>query len=354
MRDGRMSVGIGGPLLHAPVQVESMFTRFADGQEWRIGVLSNPDVTFVLGLNLDQYNSELRWLRVMFLMLMPTALLLIAAGGWWISQRALRPIRALTRTAESITAKGLDKRIPAEEEDAEFARLISVFNGMLDRLERSFTQAVRFSADSAHELQTPLAILQGEIEQALQEGRPGSHEQQVLSRLLEEVQRLKTITRKLLLLSRADSGELRVCEDVEIMAPELHLEKAVEPNLWVAADPDLLRQVIQNLTSNAIKYNVAGGTVRIRLRHERGIQRLDVGNTGPGIPDSERERVFERFYRADKARNRRIDGAGLGLNLARELARAHHGDLVLHEAREGWVSFSLTLPAAPAPVVRQT
>ncbi|MDX9971893.1 MAG: ATP-binding protein [FCB group bacterium] len=359
---GRQGRGDGPPSL--PVEVRSIFTRFARGQEWRVGVLSNPDVTLVLGLNLDQYNSELRRLRTMLIILMPTALLLIAGGGWWISQRALRPVRALTQAAEAITAKGLDRRIPSGDESAEFDRLISVFNGMLDRLERSFTQAVRFSADSAHELKTPLTILQGKLEQALQESTPGSPEQQVLNGLLEEVQRLKTITRKLLLLSMADSGQLRlhtepfnlseaveaICEDVEIMAGDLKVEKQVEPGLWTAADPDLLRQIIQNLTSNAMKYNVPGGTVRIRLTHERGILRLDIGNTGPGIPPEERERVFERFYRADKARNRRIDGAGLGLNLARELARAHHGDLVLHEAREGWVSFTLTLPVAPASV----
>jgi two-component system heavy metal sensor histidine kinase CusS len=348
----------GGPPL--PVRTQALFTQRAGGREWRIGVLSNPDVTFVLGLNMARVNREMRGLRDAFLLALPAALLLIAAGGWWVAQRALRPILALTYAAEGITAKGLDQRIPEEGGDGELARLVHVFNGMLDRLERSFRQATRFSADAAHELKTPLAVLQGELEQALQEAPAASPQQQTLSRLLEEVQRLKTIVRKLLLLSLADSGQLRphlervnlseaveeAREDMAILAPDLKVETNLEPNVWVLADGDLLRQVIQNLGSNAIKYNRPGGTVALRLRAENGRVRLTVANTGKGIPAEDRARVFERFYRADRARNRRIDGVGLGLNLARELARAHGGDLRLEDTPEGWTAFTLTLPAA--------
>lgn len=136
--------------------------------------MSNPDVTLVLGWNMSRFKDEMRSLRNAFLVALPAALVLIAAGGWWVSERALRPVRTLTVTAEGITAQGLDKRMPLKDEDAEFNRLISVFNGMMNRLEKSFRQAVRFSADAAHELKTPLTILQGELEQALQVAAPGS------------------------------------------------------------------------------------------------------------------------------------------------------------------------------------
>ncbi|MBI4559017.1 MAG: HAMP domain-containing protein [Candidatus Hydrogenedentes bacterium] len=341
----------------------SFFTAAVGGQQWRIGVMGNPETTVVLGLNLAPYAAEMERLRRLLLVAVPAALVLIALGGWFLAERALRPVQALTRTAEGITAPGLDRRIPTRLEDAEFDRLIRVFNRMLDRLERSFHQAVRFSADAAHELKTPLTILQGELAQAVQGAVPGSEQQQTLSRLLEEVQRLIAITRKLLLLSLADSGQLKpqmepinisemleaAGEDVQIVAPQLRVEPKIEPSLWVRADPDLLRQVVQNLTNNCVKYNVPGGRVAIELRKARDYVLLIVGNAGPGIPASERERVFERFYRADKAHNRRVDGVGLGLSLAREIVRAHHGELALGESGDGWTEFVVVLPAIVAP-----
>jgi heavy metal sensor kinase len=307
---------------------------------------------------MSRFRDEMRALRTGFLVALPAALLLIAVGGWWVSQRALRPVRRITAAAEGITARGLDQRIPHSNEDVEFNRLISVFNGMMDRLEKSFQQAVRFSADAAHELKTPLTILQGELEQALQAAPPGSPQQQAYGALLEEVQRLKVIIRKLLLLSLADSGQLKpnfetldlsavmqaAIEDAAILAPGLRIEHTIEPGITVAADGDLLRQVVQNLVSNAIKYNRPEGTVSFVLRRAGANVLLTVSNTGAGIPPEDRGKVFERFYRGDKARNRNVDGLGLGLSLSREIARAHHGDLVLENTPGGTTVFTLILP----------
>ena len=371
----------GPPPPHAPLKTRSFFTAGGGGHEWRIGVMSSPDVTFVLGRNMSRFRDEMRSLRNAFLVALPIALLLIAAGEWWVSQRALRPVRTLTATAEGMTAKGLDQRIPVKDDDAEFNRLISVFNGMMDRLEKSFRQAVRFSADAAHELKTPLTILQGELEQVLQAAAPGSLQQQTYNTLLEEVQRLKTVIRKLLLLSLADSGQLKpnlesldltaameaAIEDAEILAPNLTIEQELESEVGVSADGDLIRQVIQNLVSNAIKYNRPGGTIRFLLRRAARISQfvkarqtvvsntgggnvlLTVSNTGIGIPAEDRDKVFERFYRADKARNRKVDGAGLGLSLSREIARAHQGDLVLEDTQDGTTAFTMILPGTQSP-----
>lgn len=350
----------GGPP-PIPVRHLGYVISEARGKTWRIGGFASPDATLVLGANLDQYNRDILQLRKAYLVVMPLALCLIALGGWWVAQRALRPVRRLTLLMEGVTAKGLDLRIPASGEAAEFDRLVAVFNDMLDRLEISFRQAVRFSADAAHELKTPLTVLQGELEQNLQSCEPGSERQQAFSALLEEVQRLKSIVRKLLLLSLADSGQLNlhlepvnlsemaetVCDDVDILAPHLRVERAITPDVWVAADPDLLEQVIQNLTSNAMKYNEQEGTIRVELTRSENAGVFTIGNSGPGIPEDDLGRVFERFYRADKARNRRIEGAGLGLSLAREIARAHRGDLKLLASKPGWTSFRLSLPLQP-------
>ena len=353
--------GPGGPPPHQlPVKTVRMFTCTAGANDWRVGVMQNPEVTLVLGRNLNRFNAEMRFLGRVFLIALPTALILIALAGWWVAQRALRPIRALTNTTEGITARGLDQRIPLHDDDAEFNRLIQVFNGMMDRLETSFQQAVRFSADAAHELKTPLTILQGELEQALQTAAPGSAQQQTYSTLFDEVQRLKTIIQKLLLLSLADSGQLRLhlfpndltaivedaVTDAEILGPNLAIEQDLAQKIHVNADEDLLRQVIQNLVSNAVKYNIPQGSIRFRLRREGPLARLTVANTGESISADDRGKVFERFYRGDKTRNRKVDGLGLGLSLAREIARAHHGDLILENSPPGWTVFSLILPVS--------
>jgi signal transduction histidine kinase len=270
-------------------------------------------------------------------------------------------VRALAGAAEGITARGLDQRMPAQHDDPEFHRLATVLNAMLDRLERSFQQAVRFSADASHELKTPLTVLQGELEQALQEMPPGSATQETLSRLLGEVQRLKAITRKLLLLSLADAGKLTLhvepvdlsqavealCEDCQILAPHLRIKKRIQPAQWVKADADLLNQVLQNLATNAIKYNQENGWVQFHLVGGGTAIQLAIANSGPGIRPEDRDKVFDRFYRGDKSRDRQVDGVGLGLSLAREIVRAHKGDLLLAPAAvDNATTFLMTLPLA--------
>lgn len=339
------------------------FTWHDGLSRWRIEVLGNEYYTVAIGVSLASHDSYLLTNALALLTALPLAALLAAAGGWLLSQRALRPVRRLTETAESITARGLDQRLAAAGEDVEFERLIKVFNAMLERLEQSFHQATRFSADAAHELKTPLTILQGELEQALQEAQTGSRQQRVYSELLEEVQRLKTIIRKLLLLSLADAGQLQLTtrpldlsaaavelrEDTEVLAPKLTVESDIAPDIWVEADQELLGQVLQNLASNAIKYNRPGGSIKYQLQRKDNTARLTVTNTGPGVPPEDLHKVFQRFYRADKARDRAVDGVGLGLSLAREIARAHGGELALVSSRNDLTTFMLSLPAVPAP-----
>ena len=342
-------------------KIPKFLTIRTEAGQWRLGMLGTADTTLIIGLNSAQARAELNHLRNAFLVALPLALALVGVGGWLVAGRALRPLGMIASTAERVTARGLDQRIPLTNEDPEIARVIQVLNRMMDRLENSFQQAIRFSADASHELKTPLAIMQGELENALQEACPGSREQQVFSGLLEETQRLKTITRGLLLLARADSGQLKpaaetidltsmvegIVEDTRVLAEEnrLDIEVNLAPRIQVRADTVLLRTALLNLFINAVKYNEPGGKIQVSLEWRESHAVLTVGNTGPGIPEADQARIFSRFHRVDVARQRQVDGVGLGLSLAREIARAHGGELELQESRPGWTSFVLRMNA---------
>ena len=344
------------PRLKIPV----FSTQHAGGIDWRIGMMGSPELTIVLGLNLHRLDAEMRRVQTALVLVLPVALILVALGAWWISQRALRPIQAVTATIKRVKERGLDQRIINEDADKEFSELIAVFNDLMQWLEKSFHQAIRFSADASHELKTPLTILQAQLEQAVNEAEPGSGEQRRYVAIGKELQRLKSITQKLLLLSRIDAGELRinlkpmnlsqlmegVVEDTETLAPHLAVDSALQPNLWVMADAELLKQVVQNLASNSIKYNRQGGFVTLALEGSGDTVRLIITNSGPGIPPEDRDKVFTRFYRSDKSRGRRVGGAGLGLSLAREIVRAHHGELTFESSDGTRTVFVMTLPKA--------
>lgn len=333
--------------------------------QWRFGGVDHPASKVLVGINLTLSQRQLRRNIALFGAAVPVALLLIALAAWYLSGRAMRSIEHLGGAIGHVNTSALDRRISAADEDREFAGLVATFNDMLDRLERSFTQATRFSGDAAHELKTPLAILQGGLERCLHQSIPGSPLQRSLSEMMDEVRRLDGIVRKLLLLSRADAGRMRVpeqvfdlaevlqdvVEDLALLAADRPTQVMLPPSLPVAGDADLLRQIVQNLVINAVKYGDRGEDGWIRLSAIRVDQRwlIDVANASSGgIAPEHRERLFERFYRVDSAHNRRIDGVGLGLSLAREIARAHGGELALFDAGPPLVCFRLSLPAAEA------
>ncbi len=341
-------------ILRGPV-----FSSWEAGPEaWRIVAIGNQEINLYIGMNLDTFRAEINRFRNAFLLGLPFALVLLAIGGWLIAHRALRPVHVIAATTANVTTRGLHLRIPRTDADREFAGLIDVINGMLDRLEKSFRQATRFSGDAAHELKTPLTILQGHLEQALQEAPVGSEIQQRYSALLEEVRRLASITRKLLLLSQADSGQMKlnlasfdlssaieaISEDAAILAPGLKLEKNIVPGILVMADADLMNQVLQNLLTNAVKYNFKDGWIKFVLAVKNDTAVFVISNSGEEIPRGEKEKIFDRFYRVSKSRNREIDGAGLGLSLAREIVLAHKGELMLESSANGATTFAMKLP----------
>ena len=344
----------------APLPMEVSKPEFTTLGNWRVLAIRNPEVTLFLGMSLEPLNAELARFRNALLLAGPVALLLMIVAGWLLALMALRPVRTIAKTVGKITARNLDRRISVVRADHEFRQLVTLINQMLDRLETSFKQAVRFSADAAHELKTPLTILQGELENALQAATDGSADQSTYKELLDEVQRLKSIIRKLLLLAQADSGQMvltketvdltrmieDVRDDIQVLAPGLEVRAELQPEVKITADPDLLTQVIQNLASNAVKFCRGKSPVILSLKTEGDRAVFRISNRGETIPPEERGQVFERFYRANKSRNRSIDGAGLGLSLAREIARAHGGTLELEDGADDRTVFCLTLPTA--------
>ncbi|HVS53173.1 MAG TPA: ATP-binding protein [Opitutaceae bacterium] len=340
------------------------FTSAIDGIRVRSGVFQSGSVTLVLATSLEPAEESVEDLAQAYLIALPLVVLFVAAGSAWIARRALRPIVRLTQTAESITASRLGERVPAPRTNDEIGAHVRVLNGMLDRLQRSFEQANRFTADAAHELRTPLTIMRGQIEDALRSGQVGAEPERLLSALLEETAGLQKIADNLLLLARFDTGkgELQCApldltalledarEDAELLAARTALKVTAElaPAARVDGDRLMLRRLVLNLIDNAVKFNRPGGEVRLRLvRGERDVN-LTIGNTGAGIPAERRASLFARFYRADPSRERDSGGSGLGLSLCREIATAHGGTIELARAEADWTEFSVRLPRGGA------
>jgi two-component system, OmpR family, heavy metal sensor histidine kinase CusS len=290
----------------------------------------------------------------------PLALVLAALGAWLLSSLTMRPVNRLRAAMQGVDRNVLDERLSAQGEDREFAELIDAYNTMLERLEASFHQASRFSADAAHELRTPLTILQGRIEQAVNTSDRRAMQSDLVG-MLDEVGRMSAITRKLLLLSRADAGRLALhlesinltelldalITDAQQVVEDQLLQSAIDRNLEIEGDEVLLRQLFNNLISNAVRYCPAGGWIKVSAQTLPGGIEVCFANSSRHISAQDRRRFFDRFYRGDAEHKRQIEGSGLGLSLAREIARAHGGDLTLLASPPDEVVIGLWLLRAP-------
>lgn len=336
----------------------TLITLDVDSSQWRMGLGVTPSGDkMAIGVDMDLINTELADFHHAILFSVPLILSLLGLSAWFISGYVLTPIRKLSTTMSHLTVKELGQRIDLENKDKEFSQLIDIFNSMLERLERSFHQTSRFSADAAHELKTPLTILQGQIERALFHSDIGSVIQKDLALMLDEVQRLDAIVRNLLLFSLADAGHLRLnkqdvdlslmlanlLEDAQILAPSLNIDGLIDENLVLKADSDLLIQVFHNLLTNAIKYNIPNGWICINAKKINHNIEVIVSNSSTGIAEVDIELIFERFYRCELSRNRKVDGMGLGLSLSRDIIHAHHGKIEV-STEQSDVSFLIHLP----------
>jgi signal transduction histidine kinase len=288
----------------------------------------------------------------------PTVLIVITIGGRWVAKQALAPVEAISQAASRITVHNLDQRLPIPPAADEIADLIAVLNTTLDRLQRSFEQSVRFSAEASHQLKTPIAVLRAGIEEILTDPDTPAKQQARANALLHQIHQLTSITENLLLLARADAERLDlhreqfdlsellegVCEDASAMAETvgLEVEAKLPPELPLVADRRAVSLIVQNLLENAIKYNQPDGCICIDAQGVDGKVEVTVKNNGEPIAPERAPHIFERFYRARF--DGRISGQGLGLSVACELAKAHGGQLKLVRSDREWTEFRLSLP----------
>jgi heavy metal sensor kinase len=308
-------------------------------------------------------DHELGELLTVMLLAGPLALALALGGGYLLAYRALAPVDRMAADADQITATRLDRRLVIPNPDDELGRLGATLNGMIGRLERSFEEIRRFTADAAHELRTPLTVMRNVAEVALRSPRQPEQYCRVIGDMLEEVERLTRLADQLLLLCREDAGLMPlsatmmrlddlVRDAVEHMgvvaeAKGLTLECSRVAACPLRGDADRLRRLFFNLLDNAIKFTPAGGMVSVTLERLDCEARLVVEDAGIGIPPEHLPHVFERFYRVDPARDGEVGGTGLGLAIARSIAEAHGGSIELESAVGVGTRAILTLPAGP-------
>jgi heavy metal sensor kinase len=269
----------------------------------------------------------------------------------------------MVHTADQITATRLDQRIEVANTSDELGRLARTLNGMIARLERSFEEIRRFTADAAHELRTPIAVLRTEAEVALKLPREPQHYRAVLEDQLEELERLSRLAERLLFLCRGDAGlvpiarqpvDLRkvvenVAEHMRVVADERGVALLAErlSECTVSADEDQIRRLLFNLVDNAIKFTPAKGSVRIDITRGDTEARIVVADTGIGIAPEHLPHVFQRFYRVDPARESDAGGTGLGLAISRAIAEAHGGSISIESTVGKGTRVTLTLPLKP-------
>jgi two-component system, OmpR family, sensor kinase len=316
--------------------------------------------------SLHPQNEMLEKLRLAFAWLIPLGLALAATGGYFLARKTLAPVAAMGTQAGRISAANLHERLSVQNPADELGQLATSFNSLLDRLDQSFDRQRRFVADASHELRTPVAILSGEAEVALsQDSRTAQEYRESLSNLHSEAKRLTRIVEDLFTLTRADSGQFPLSpQDFyldELVGSCVHSARTLalaknitithnnSGELAIRADESLLRRLFLNLIDNAVKYTPPGGRVTVESHAVPGGFQVNVTDTGPGIPEELRSRIFERFFRVDPARSRGEQnggGAGLGLSIALWIAEAHHGRLELSRSDASGSTFSVFLPSA--------
>ncbi len=317
------------------------------------------------GVPYQQIEVVLHGLLVTFGIYMPFIISLAVMSGYWLMRRSLQPVDEITKRAEGITSTNLSERLPVIRTGDELERLSVSLNRMIERLDEAFQHINRFSADASHELRTPLTILQLELEGIAQSHRRNPSLTDQIGSALEETHRMSHIVENLLAISRLDAGEVKMdktrldlgdlaastAEQMRLLAEEklIVFRSNVAANIHVEGDRSRLQQVIVNLVANAIKYTQEGGEVEVNVRGGRGIAILEVTDNGAGISAHALPHVFERFYRADKARSRNSGGAGLGLAIVKAICTAHGAEIKV-SSKEGYGSrFTVELPLLHVP-----
>lgn len=299
-----------------------------------------------------------------FVIALPLAAAIAAFGGYWLARRALLPVARMSAEARQITSESLGARLPVANRHDEIGQLATVFNETLARLDASFNELKRFSADASHELRTPLTALRAVGESALQGDSDSRQLKEAISSMLEEAHRLTDLTDALLMLARLEAGagvkldavDLQtliwsVRDTLAVVADSKQQELTVHPiaeGLAVCGNAPLLRHAFLNIVHNAIRHSPEESRIDVRSETLHGRAVVDICDQGPGIERDLRGRVFERFFRADAARSRETGGHGLGLAIARTIIEKHQGTIRILDNAEPGTTFRIELPLASA------
>lgn len=338
----------------------------ADGAVYRFAslplILTAPSrqATLHLGRSMDSLAGVLNEYLYIYLFSVPLILAISVPLGWYLASRALKPFEEVARTAEQITSENLSTQIVTERKEEEVQRLVQAFNSMVRRLNDSFQQMRKFNADAAHELRTPLSILQGENEVALRSPNLPEEIRSVLASNLEELQRLTRIINDMLTLAEADAGSHLLArkptnlkpmledlvEQMRVLASDRNIQIDFENarDVTVEADPLWLRRALLNLLDNAIKYSKDGGRVEVWSWVRDGKASIGIHDYGIGIAPEDQPHIFDRLYRADPARSRTSGGVGLGLALVKWIVEVHRGEVHVNSAVDRGTTFEIRLP----------
>ena len=308
---------------------------------------------------MDDYLEALERFRTAMFIGIPVLLVFAAGGGYWISTRALRPVDEITRAAQAINPQDLSQRVTVPHTGDELQRMAETLNQMLRRIESAVARITEFTADASHELRTPVALIRTRAEVTLARPRNADQYREALKEVLAESERTTALIENLMTLARADTGSetlnfdrtnireiaTEVCTQAQTLAEAKRLQWSAtisDTAIWVRGDANALRRLLLILIDNAVKYTPAG-SVSLALQRNGAHAEIRVRDTGIGISESDLPHIFERFYRADKARSRELGGAGLGLSIGRWIASAHGGEIKVESSADGSV-FLVVLP----------
>ncbi len=314
---------------------------------------------------MDDFYEALDHFALLLFISIPSLLLCAAAGGYWISTRALAPVDQITQTARTISAQNLSSRLVVPKTGDELQRLSETLNGMLDRLEAAFKKITQFTADASHELRTPVAVMRTRAELSLRKARSAEEYRDVIAEVLAELEKTSGLIEQLMFLARADSGAETLTfaptNVAEVLREACHQGCALaeakqiafqdqisSDSIWIEGDATSLRRLFLILIDNAVKYTPANGQVEVSLRRNDGFAVAEVRDTGIGIAGADLPNVFERFYRADKARTRESGGVGLGLSIGRWITEVHAGTIEVRSTPGHGSIFQIRLPITNA------
>ncbi len=351
---------INGKLYFNSVIIKTQTNKMLHYRQLTVSGTEGNKVAYIIQISssLDRLIIEQKSLRTIIFIFLPLMVLLTGVAGSFLASQTLRPVRSMTDTIKKITSQNLSSRIGVPETNDEIAELAHTFNIMLSELDLSFSAQSRFIQDASHELRTPLTIIKGEIEVALKKDRDSSDYQEILVSNLEEINKLTKIIENLLVLAKFDSPEIQVniervnlsevislvVRNVKILAAakNIDIKYSYDQDYFISGDRNYLQRLFLNLVENAIKYTSENGQIRVECSKSDDFCKINIKDNGIGISSEDLPNIFNRFYRADKARN--TAGFGLGLSIVKSIVELHKGKILVDSELQKGTTFTVLLP----------